>query len=301
MTHRFAVDLPYDDDYDVGAALALLAAHAIPGSERVDVAARRYTRLLPTDAGPVAVTITFDHGSFRVDLDTDGATPDVDSIADDVRWWLDLDADLSAVTTLLGADPTIGPLLAARPGLRVVGEPDIVAAAVTTVIGQQVSVAAGRTFAARLVTAYGTPGPSGLLDLPRPATLARADVDDLRAAVGLTNARACTVVAVARAFADGLDVTRHTDPGEARRRLLEIPGVGPWTVDYLAVRALGDRDAFPAGDLVLRRALGVASTAEAVTAAAAWSPLRAYAAVHLWTATAYVPASGQSSLTAWGP
>lgn len=287
MTHRIAVDLPYEGRFDIDSAVALLAAHTIPGAERTDVAARRHTRVVTRGNAAVAVTVTFDHGRLRADLTFDDPTLDADRVIADVRWWLDLDADLTRVAAHLGADATIGPLVAARPGLRVIGEPDTAAAAVTTVLGQQVSVAAGRTFAARLVAAYGTDGPAGLRRFPAPETLAGADADDLRVAVGLTTTRARTVVAVARAFADGIDITRETDPAEARRRLLAIPGVGPWTADYLAVRALGDRDAFPAGDLVLRRALGVTSTTEAVAASAAWSPVRAYAAIHLWTATAY--------------
>lgn len=288
MIRLRTVDLPYDGRYDVQSALALLSAHTIPGTERTDLATGRHTRMVPGASGPVAVSVVFADDHVRVSLDAD-VPVDVDRIVGDVRWWLDLDADLDAVTTLLGGDPVLGPMLAARPGLRVVGHPDVAEAAITTVLGQQVSVAAGTTFAARLVAAYGEPGPAGLRRFPRPTTLARTDVDELRAAVGLTASRARAVVAVAQAFADGIEVTRHTDPAEARRRLLAITGVGPWTVDYLGVRALGDRDAFPAGDLVLRRALGATTTAEAAAASAAWSPLRAYAAVHLWTAVAYLP------------
>jgi 3-methyladenine DNA glycosylase/8-oxoguanine DNA glycosylase len=295
VTHRLAVDLPYEGRYDVDAAVALLAAHTVPGAEHTDVAARRHTRLMSRDTVPVAVTVSFAEERVRAELAFDDPALDTDRVVADLRWWLDLDADLTEVASVLGTDSTIGPLVTARPGLRVIGEPDIAAAAVTTVLGQQVSVAAGRTFASRLIAAYGAGGPAGLRRFPAPETLAGTDPADLRAVVGLTTTRARTVVAVAAAFADGIGISRDTDPVEARRRLLAIPGVGPWTADYLAVRALGDRDAFPAGDLVLRRALAVTSTAEALAAAEAWSPLRAYAAVHLWTATAYAAPSATSS------
>ena len=117
-------------------------------------------------------------------------------------------------------------------------------------LGQQVSVAAARTFAGRLVAAYGMIGPGRLMMFPRPDVLRDADPEELRAVVGLTGARARTVQAVAAAFAD-----RATLRPLSRSELVALPGIGPWTADYLAVTS-GDRDAFTPGDLVLRRALG---------------------------------------------
>jgi len=113
-------------------------------------------------------------------------------------------------------------------------------------------------------------------------------VDELRSAVGVTNARARTIHLVAEAFVEGLRLNSAVDPAEARAKLLEIAGVGPWTVEYLAVRALRDTDAFPGGDLVLRKALGGVSTREAESMSEAWRPWRAYALFHLWTASAFV-------------
>ena len=109
---------------------------------------------------------------------------------------------------------------------------------------------------------------------------------ELQAVVRITHSRARTLHALARACADGLALV----PGapDVRDRLLALPGIGPWTADYLALRVLGDRDAMPVGDLVLRRALGVGSAADVTRLAERWRPLRAYAAVHLWTSTAYV-------------
>jgi 3-methyladenine DNA glycosylase/8-oxoguanine DNA glycosylase len=229
------------------------------------------------------VTVTLD-GAPTVRARIDAAHPDdVPALEQAVRRWLDLDADPLAVDAVLGVDPLLAPLVATRPGLRVLGSTHWFDTAVQTVIGQQVSVAAGCTFTARLVAAYGDPAPQGLTCFPLPRRLAEADPDELRAAVGLTRSRARTVQLLARAAVDGLAPTMP----EFRAELLALPGIGPWTVDYLSVRALGDRDAYPSGDLVLRRALGVATASEAEARAEPWIPWRAYAATHLWTEAVY--------------
>nr|WP_226921308.1 AlkA N-terminal domain-containing protein [Georgenia subflava] len=273
--------------FAVDAALAALAAHAVPGVEVVDVDAGRSTRTVPGGHGPAVVSVRL--GEDRVDAHLDLAHPDDEpAVVALVRRWLDLDHDPAAVADVLGDDPVLGPLVAARPGLRVLGHVDGFEAAVSTVLGQQVSLAAARTFTARLVAAFGTPAPGGLTAFPRPETLAAVDPDQLRVAVRVTGARARTVHALAVACADGLTIEPDMDPAETRHRLLALPGIGPWTADYLALRVLGDRDAFPAGDLVLRRALGGVGAAAARATAERWRPVRAYAVTHLWTAAAYL-------------
>jgi len=169
--------------------------------------------------------------------------------------------------------------------VSVVGLIGSLKAAVTTVLGQQVSLAAARTFGGRLAAAYGTPGPDGLTVYPSPARLAAVDQVELQAVVRITHARARTLHALAQACADGLVLA----PGatDVRPRLLALPGIGPWTADYLALRVLADRDAMPVGDLVLRRALGVPTDRDVARVAQSWRPWRAFAAVHLWTARAY--------------
>ncbi|MEA5456348.1 hypothetical protein SPF06_16560 [Sinomonas sp. JGH33] len=162
------------------------------------------------------------------------------------------------------------------------GTTDRFQTAVTTVLGQQVSLAAGRTFSGRLVAAYGTEGPGGLRCFPGPAALADAHPEELRATVGLTSARARTVSALASLWAGSAGTP-------SREELLTVAGIGRWTVDYLAVR-YGDRDAFTPGDLVLRRALGGVSAREAEKRSEAWRPYRAYALMHLWTEAAYTGA-----------
>jgi 3-methyladenine DNA glycosylase/8-oxoguanine DNA glycosylase len=159
------------------------------------------------------------------------------------------------------------------------------------VLGQQVSLAAARTFAGRLVAAFGSPVRGSLMAFPSPEVLAAAGPEHLRREVGITGARSGTVHALATACAAGFVIAPGGDDGEVRRRLLGLPGVGPWTADYLALRVLGDRDALPAGDLVLRRALGMTAR-EVAVAAEGWRPVRAYAVTHLWTAAAYLQAAG---------
>ncbi len=172
------------------------------------------------------------------------------------RRLLDLDADPLAVAGVLGADPLLAPAVARYPGLRVPGAADGFELAVRAVLGQQVSVAAARTFAGRLVTALGTAlaTPVGSVThlFPEPAAVA----DDDLTGIGLTRSRIATLRALATAVASGdllLDV--GADRAEVQRGLLALPGIGPWTASYIAMRALGDPDAFPAADLGLRRAL----------------------------------------------
>jgi 3-methyladenine DNA glycosylase/8-oxoguanine DNA glycosylase len=203
-----------------------------------------------------------------------------------IRRWLDLDTDTRAITAAFGGDPILGPLVRARPGVRLIGFPDEFEGVVMTVLGQQVSLATARTFGSRLAAAYGTPHAAGLLAFPHPERLAAVPVDELRAAVGLTRTRAATVNAVARAWEAGFTLNGH-DPGQAREQLLDLPGIGPWTADYLTVRALRDPDTFAPGDLVARRALGNVTAAQARALADRWSPWRSYALFHLWAAFAY--------------
>ncbi len=133
------------------------------------------------------------------------------------------------------------------------------------------------------MAAFGPSAPGGLTAFPRPEVLAEAGPDALRAVTGVTRARARTVHAVACAVSDGLVLDPGSDRDLARRRLLALPGIGPWTADYVALRALGDPDAFPADDLVLRRALAMPTAGGAEARAAAWRPWRGYAAMHVWT------------------
>ena len=279
------IELETEGGIEAAEMLSALAAHAVPGVEAQDFAEGRHTRLVRTSAGERPVTVTI--GDEGVTVSSEAGPEEQREINGVVRRWLDLDRDLSPVVEALSGDPVTGPLVEARPGLRIVGYPDGFEAAVMTVLGQQVSLAAGRTFGGRLADAYGRGGPHGLTAFPSPGDLPGLSAEEVRAEVGLTGSRARTVIAVAGAFEDGLILDPEQDPVIARAELLAIPGVGPWTAECLAVRVLRDPDAFPAGDLVLRRALGGITTAEAAAMSVRWKPWRAYALFHLWTATSY--------------
>ncbi|MGW0994184.1 DNA-3-methyladenine glycosylase family protein [Streptomyces sp. NPDC002523] len=268
-------------DFEI--ALRMLAAHAIPGAEEVDVPGRTCARLLPHAGGPARVEVTFTEDGVVADLPDE--MPDPDGMAVAIRRWLDLDADTARIADHLTADPLIRPMVERRPGLRLIGYPDEFEAVTATVVGQQVSLAAARTFMGRLVAAYGTPT-AGLRALPAPRDLAAIPDAELQAAVGLTGARTRTLRAVAEKWANGFTLA-HLTVDEARRALLALPGIGPWTADYLTVRATQHPDTFAPGDLVARRALGAVTVGQARTVATAWAPWRSYALMHLWADVAY--------------
>lgn len=262
-----------------------LAATAVPGVEEWREGAYRRTLRLPHGHGIVALTPAPDHIGCRLSL-TDPR--DLTQAISRCRWLLDLDADPVAVDEQLRADPLLAPLVDKAPGRRVPRTVDGAEFAVRAVLGQQVSTAAARTHAARLVTAHGTPvedAEGGLTHLfPSPDALAGLDPEQL----ALPRSRRTTLTTLVAALADGsLRLGTDTDWERARAELTALPGFGPWTVEVIAMRALGDPDAFLPTDLGIRRAaqqLGLPSTPAALTArAAAWRPWRAYAVQYLWT------------------
>ncbi|MEU6926342.1 AlkA N-terminal domain-containing protein [Streptomyces sp. NPDC046631] len=276
---------------DPGIALRMLAAHAVPGAEQTDIPGRTHTRLLSHGETHVRVTVTFTEDQVIADVPDE--IPDPGGLAAPIRRWLDLDSGTTRIAGALAADPLIRPLVQRRPGLRLIGYPDEFEAVTATVVGQQVSLAAARTFMGRLAAAYGTPA-AGLRTLPAPRELAAIPDAELQAAVGLTGARTRTLRAVAQEWADGFTLA-HLTAAEARRALLALPGIGPWTADYLTVRALQHPDTFAPGDLVARRALGSVSADQARTIAERWAPWRSYALMHLWADAAYAaPAQGRT-------
>lgn len=268
--------------FDPAPALASLVAHAVPGVEVVADGTVRRLVVLDGQSSVVEAHLAVDCVTLHASA---GSTAALERLA---GRWFGLADDLGLVVDALADDPVLGPLVAARPALRILGHPDGFEAAVTTVLGQQVSLGAARTFGGRLAAAYGTPGPAGLLAYPSAPELAAVDPVELQGVVRITHSRARTLHALAVACADGLSLEPGAqDEADVRARLLALPGIGPWTVDYLALRVLGDRDAMPVGDLVLRRALGVADARAVADAAQRWRPWRAFAAVHLWTSSAY--------------
>ncbi|MFJ3231843.1 AlkA N-terminal domain-containing protein [Streptomyces sp. NPDC086787] len=261
-----------------------LAATAVPGVEEWRDGAYRRTLRLPYGHGIVSLAPRPDHIACRLTL-TDPR--DLTVAISRCRRLLDLDADPVAVDDLLRTDPVLAPLVDKAPGRRVPRTVDEAEFAVRAVLGQQVSTAAARTHAARLVIAHGTPveDPEGGLTHLFPAPEALSGIDPEQLAMPRT--RRTTFTTLVGQLADGtLRLGVDSDWPEARARLLALPGFGPWTADVIAMRALGDPDAFLPTDLGIRRAaqeLGLPSTPAALTArAAAWRPWRAYAVQYLW-------------------
>ncbi|MFD9108057.1 AlkA N-terminal domain-containing protein [Streptomyces bottropensis] len=261
-----------------------LAATAVPGVEEWRDGAYRRTLRLPYGHGIVGLTPRPDHIACRLTL---GDLRDLPVAISRCRRLLDLDADPVAVDEQLSGDPVLAPLVDKAPGRRVPRTVDEAEFAVRAVLGQQVSTAAARTHAARLVVAHGEPvdDPEGGLTrlFPTPEALAGVDPETL----AMPRTRRTTFSTLVGALADGeLHLGVDSDWAETRARLLALPGFGPWTVEVIAMRALADPDAFLPGDLGIRRAareLGLPSTPAALTArAAAWRPWRAYAVQYLW-------------------
>ncbi|PAZ14424.1 DNA-3-methyladenine glycosylase [Streptomyces sp. SA15] len=261
-----------------------LAATAVPGVEEWRDGAYRRTLRLPYGHGVVTLAPRPDHIACRLTLSD---LRDLTVAISRCRRMLDLDADPVAVDDQLRTDPVLAPLVDKAPGRRVPRTVDEAEFAVRAVLGQQVSTAAARTHAGRLVIAHGEPvdDPEGGLThlFPAPEALAALDPESL----AMPRTRRTTFTTLVRELTDGaLNLGVESDWLETRARLLTLPGFGPWTADVIAMRALGDPDAFLPTDLGIRRAaqeLGLPSTPAALTArAAAWRPWRAYAVQYLW-------------------
>lgn len=281
--------LDFRPPLDWDALLGFLAARCTAGVEQVEGGAYRRTVRLGGRTGWVSITRDPDRPALRAEasLSLAGALM---PLASRLRGLFDLDARPDAVAGWLRRDAVLARSLRRHPGLRVPGAFDGFDAAVRVIVGQQVSVAAATTVSGRLAAALGerVPTPFPGLDrlAPSPEAISAAGVDAI-ARVGLPGARARTVLELARAVAGGRLALHRGGDGEAvRAGLLEVPGVGPWTAEVVAMRALGDPDAFPAADLGVLRALGSPSPREAGERAEAWRPWRSYAVMHLWTLAA---------------
>jgi AraC family transcriptional regulator, regulatory protein of adaptative response / DNA-3-methyladenine glycosylase II len=263
-----------------------LGAAAVPGVEEVRDGAYRRTLRLPHGSGIVSLTPRPDHVLCRLLLDD---FRDLSAAIARCRRLLDLDADPEAVIDALSADDALRPLVTKAPGQRIPGTVDEHELALRVVLGQQVSMAAARTHTARLAAAYGQPiaDPEGGLDRVFPAIDDLGDVDD--AVMAFPGARRRTLRGLIRALDSGeVVLDSGCDREEARRQLLAQPGIGPWTTEMIAMRGLGDPDAFPATDLgivIAARQLGLPTDARPLGARGeAWRPWRSYATQHLWTA-----------------
>lgn len=275
--------------FDPAAAFAFLRSRMVVGAEAFD--GDRYLRAVAINGrrGVIAISAAKGKDAIEVSVSSSLASASM-AIAARARSLFDTDADPDVIGAHLARDPLLRPRVAKRPALRVMGAFEPFEWAARAVLGQQVSVRAALTLAARLVAKLGTPVDAdldtssvALRTFPGAAELAAIDEAEL-GAIGLTRARARTLRNLARAVADGAVVLDRTaDPEATRAALLALPGIGPWTAEYVAMRALGWPDAFPAGDLGLKKALGGISTAACEARAERWRPWRAYAAAHLWT------------------
>jgi AraC family transcriptional regulator of adaptative response / DNA-3-methyladenine glycosylase II len=271
-----------------GSLFGHLAVTAVPGVEEWRSGAYRRTLRLRHGPGVVSLLPQPDHGHIAGELTLTDRRDEAEGVAA-CRRMLDLDADPAAVTAVLGADPVLGPLVASAPGRRIPGTPDGAEFAVRVVLGQQVSVAAARTHAGRLAAAHGEPvaDPAGGLTrlFPTPAALAAIDP----ATLPFPATRQRTFAALTGALAAGtVDLSPGADPERATALLAGLPGIGPWSVAMIAMRALGDPDAFVPGDLGIRsaaRALGLPAAPGALTRRAQpWRPWRSYSVQYLWAA-----------------
>lgn len=271
--------LPARPPFDGVGLFAFFLAHAVKGMETAD--ASSFARAVRLPGGVAEIELRLDEPyaitcTARVDDITD-----LSPLISLVRHLLDLDADSAAIDTSLSADVTLAPLVAARPGIRLPGSLDIEETLFRTMIGQQVSVAAATTVIGRLAS-----------ELSAVPGLFPTAVEIAESAPGVVRGpatRVASILAVARAIANGsLTLDAGLPADEFSARLTAMPGIGPWTAGYLAMRVLGDPDVLLASDLVMLASasrLGLPSTARSLAAhGARWAPWRSYAGLHLWSA-----------------
>ncbi|SRR5579885_13303 len=279
-----AFDLRFRPPYDWRAMLSFLDARAVGGVEQVDGDSYRRTVRVSHRGreyrGWIDLSIVKRASALRV-----AASSSLESalaeVSERVKWLMDLSSNPIAVARALGrlAEP--------NPGLRVPGAFDGFEVGVRAILGQQVTVAAARTFAGRFAAAFGSPlgsPPSASLSVvfPSPEKVAKLKIDQI-ARLGVIASRARSIVALARAIVDGtIRLEPTADAASEMKKLRALPGIGEWTAQYIAMRALGWRDAFPHTDFGVMKALGETSPRRVLEAGEAWRPWRSYAVMHLW-------------------
>ena len=280
--------LDYRPPFAAERLITFLAARAVPGIEHVDgLTYRRSARTIGGDGVLLELTPDPDESVVCLRVSGVGDASDAEGSGQVARRLFDLDADPRTIDAALTADPVLAPLVAAAPGTRLPGAVDGFELAVRAIVGQQVSVACAHTTLGRIVARLGSAlegaeGPVTSL-FPTQAAIASASREEL----GVPGARAEAIRELGRRVGAGdLDLSGIADLEDTRAALGSIPGVGPWTVGYVAMRALGDPDAFPAGDLGVHHgiaALGLADDMRSIASRAErWRPWRGYATMHLW-------------------
>jgi AraC family transcriptional regulator, regulatory protein of adaptative response / DNA-3-methyladenine glycosylase II len=280
------LQLAYRPPYDWNGILAFLAARALAGVEHVTDSSYARTVQIGKAKGWIRVTRSPKHHALVIEF-THSLTPVLPALLGRTRALFDLDARPDVIARRLRRDRRLAPAVRANPGLRVPGAFHGFEMGLRAILGQQVTVKAATTIAGRFVQAFGDPIVTPLPQLtrltPLPARIARATIDDI-ARHGIIAARARSIIALAAAHGSGelcLDGAPQ-NPDDAIRRLAALPGVGPWTAHYIAMRALRWPDAFPKEDIAVRHNLGGVTANQAEELSQSWRPWRSYAVMHVW-------------------
>jgi AraC family transcriptional regulator of adaptative response / DNA-3-methyladenine glycosylase II len=293
--------LSYRPPYDWAGVLGFLAARALEGVEWITPDAYARTVRLGSANGWIRVTHAPARHALQVEF-THTLTPALPSLLRRVRSLFDLDARPDLIARHLEKDPRLAASVRRNRGVRVPGAFDGFEMGVRAILGQQVTVKAATTIACRFADAFGdpatTPFPALRRFTPRASDVAAASVNDI-ARLGIVAARARSILSLAHAQDSGavsLDGGVHVRPDQCLARLLALPGIGPWTAQYIAMRALGWPDAFPKEDLAVRNRLGGVTATEADALSQAWRPWRSYAVMHVWTLPQRRPVGGPRAL-----
>ncbi|MFZ3342938.1 MAG: AlkA N-terminal domain-containing protein [Terriglobales bacterium] len=295
--NEYVFHLRFRPPYHWHGMLSFLAARATPGVELVDHNSYRRSIFLNGHRGHFEVSLNEDDDRHSLIVRVQIADPrSLFAIVERVRAMFDLNADWAAIARTLGSDPQLAASLRAQPGLRVPGCWNGFELAVRAVLGQQITVKGATNLAGRIAKSFGQPlaPANGLTHLfPTPEVLAEAKLTN----IGLTEKRALTIRTLARAVSDGsISFDRVIDSESFLERLCDIPGIGNWTAQYVAMRALGEPDAFPTGDIGLLRALDLTNPRGLDQRAEPWRPWRAYACMYLWSFAHETKAAGRVRL-----
>jgi AraC family transcriptional regulator, regulatory protein of adaptative response / DNA-3-methyladenine glycosylase II len=282
------LQLSYRPPYDWTGVLVFLAARALAGVEHVTDRSYARTVQLGKSRGWIRVAHAKKQHALTVEF-THSLTPALPALLSRTRALFDLDARPDVIAKRLRRDARLAPAVRANPGLRVPGAFSGFEMGMRAILGQQVTVKSATTVAGRIAETFGEPIVTPLPELnrlsPLPARIARASVNDI-ARHGIVAARARSLIALAEVQGSGalcLDGGAHHDPDDTINRLTQLPGIGPWTAQYIAMRALRWPDAFPKEDIAVRNNLGGVTAREAEALSQPWRPWRSYAVMHVWS------------------
>ena len=298
--NQYLFRLHFRPPYHWEGILAFLAARVTPGLEVVEQ--NSYRRTISWNGHDGYFEVSLDPGRDALIVRIEFSDPQsLFFIIERIRAMFDLNADWEAIVQSLRTDPLLGGPVEADPGLRVPGCWNGFELATRAILGQQITVKGANLLAGRMVSRFGKPfsAAEGLTHLfPQPEVLADAKL----ATIGLPGARADTIRALARAVCEGrINFERVVDSEAFLNRMCEIPGIGKWTAQYVAMRALAEPDAFPVGDLGLLRVLALGASRELEQRAEAWRPWRAYATMYLWRIASQRSASSKQSILSPDP